>query len=161
MNLKKNDNIFLLKNYNIRNIDINFEIYKGELYFNLLNNFIHDCVTIFNQEIFSFKKNFIRTITNLLSGWFFYMYSKYDFTGDYFFPNNYHDNEYLKKTIRDYCSIDTNLKNNFNKLIEVLIEKVNINYKNILKNIEDYNNKNINYNVTVNKIIIEKIKIKN
>jgi hypothetical protein len=160
MNVKKNDNIFLLKNYNTRKVDINFEVYKGELYFNLLNSFINDCVTIFNQEIFSFKKNYIRTITNLLSGWFFYMYSKYDFTGDYFFPNNYQDNEYLKKTIRDYCSINLNFKNNFNTLIELLIKKVNVNYKNILKKLEDYKNTNIVYHINISKIIIEKIKNK-
>ena len=51
------DNKYLLyPKYKDTNYDINKEIYRGELYCNLLKKFSKSCLTNLNEQIFNFKK---------------------------------------------------------------------------------------------------------
>ena len=100
------DNKYLLyPKYKDTDYDINKEIYRGELYCNLLKKFSKSCLTNLNEQIFSHKKSSYRTITNLLSSWFFTLYQYYDFKDDPFYPTNYNYMDIIKKTIEDYSSI--------------------------------------------------------
>lgn len=147
-------NKFISKKFKDTNININFEIYRGILYFKLLDGFIKLCVDNFNTAIFSLKKPYYRTLTNLLSGWFFYMYSKYDFSNDSFFPSNYYDKTYIISTIKDYASTDSTIVN-FNDKINNILCGIDILYKHILIKIKIFNN--TNYILNLNKYHYEKI----
>ena len=61
MNQIINEDIILL--YPVNNLtyqyDIYKEIYRGELYCELLKNFINICLKNFNENVFSHKKNSI------------------------------------------------------------------------------------------------------
>jgi hypothetical protein len=110
------------------------ELYKGKLFSCLIKFFTNDCIEIFGNHIFSIKKSYSRTITNLLSSWIFSLYIDYDFSSDYFFPTNYHKTKSLEDTLRDFCKYDskivnidykiskvvTNLKNNYKYQLELL-----------------------------------------
>ena len=65
------------------------ELYRGKVYAFILKSFIFNCTENLGTKIFCIKKSYPRTITNLLSSWFFTLYSTYDFSEDPFFPNNY------------------------------------------------------------------------
>ena len=99
------------------------EIYKGKLYCNIIRYFITECIKTFGTKIFSIKKSYQRTITNILSSWMFSLYSTYDFSEDFFFPNNYHNTSILYIILSDLCKYDhtiTNketIKRNYNFLI--------------------------------------------
>ena len=103
-----NNNSFELfyNDNNNTNIDLNKEIYRGELYCNLLKNFTKSCLNNLNEEVFSHKKNYTRTITNLLASWFFTLYQHCDFKLDQFFPSDYkNNNDIIKRILIDYCSL--------------------------------------------------------
>ncbi len=123
----------LYKNIDYGEININKELYRGELYCELLKNFTKSCLNNFDEVIFSHKKNYTRTITNMLASWFFTLYQTNDFSFDAFFPHNYHNNDIIIRTLTDYCSIhnivniDTKIKNIINNLYssyELLLEKL-------------------------------------
>ena len=46
------------------------ELYRGKIYANILKSFIYSCINNLGTKIFSIKKSYPRTITNLLSSWF-------------------------------------------------------------------------------------------
>ena len=134
------------------------EIYKGKLYCNIIRFFITECVKTFGIKIFSIKKSYQRTITNILSSWMFSLYSKYDFSEDYFFPNNYNDTSILKTILSDLCKYDTMITNK-DILIDSILNKLVIYYKNQLDilikyNLSDLYNNN-KYNFKINKTIHE------
>jgi len=60
---------------NKKNVDPILELYRGKIYCNILNNFIFVCTKHLGKEIFSIKKSYQRTLTNLLSSWMFNLYS--------------------------------------------------------------------------------------
>lgn len=142
----------MLKKYKDRNIEFNYkinknneilspilEIYRGKMYLIIVNNFIHNCINIFDKEIFSFKKSYNRTLTNLLSSWLFDLYSKYDFKNDPFFPSNFKNTEVIKNVLEDYTK--NKFENNENK-IQTIIDKLIANYKLSLNNLNSYKNSN-------------------
>ena len=55
------------------------ELNKGKLYLIFSSFFIKDCINNLGTNIFSQKKSLIRTLTNLLSSWIFYLYTNYDY----------------------------------------------------------------------------------
>jgi hypothetical protein len=129
-------------------IDVNKEIYRGELYCILLKNFTKSCLNNLNETVFSHKKNYTRTITNLLASWFFTLYQTCDFTFDDFFPSNYKNNDdIIRRILIDYCSLHKidNLDNKINNIISDLY----ISYQNILDKLLEYNN--INNNISIYK----------
>ena len=126
-----NNNLFELfykddtnSNININiNIDINKEIYRGELYCILLKSFTKSCLNNLNESVFSHKKVYTRTITNLLASWFFTLYQNCDFSVDDFFPSDYkNSNNIIKRILIDYCSLHKidDLDNKINNIISDL-----------------------------------------
>lgn len=115
-------------------INLDKELFRGELYCHLLKQFTKSCLQNLNEKIFSHKKNYTRTITNLLASWFFTLYQEYDFSFDEFFPSNYKNNdELIKKILKDYCSLDDvidldikiyNIINDLYKCYEDTLEKL-------------------------------------
>ena len=133
------------------------ELYRGKIYAFLLKSFMYNCIETLGTKIFSMKKSYPRTITNLLSSWFFTLYSNYNFEGDAFFPNNFYNTESLKETLLDFSKYDPNLTDVENKIDRILKELVEV-YKKSLINLEDYKNssyfKNFqgNYKITIEEI---------
>lgn len=99
------------------------ELYRGKVYSNILRFFINTCLIILNKNIFSVKKTYSRTLTNLLSSWLFTLYSNYDFSDDPFLPSNYEDVTYLKNTLLDFCKYDESIENKENK-IDIITKKL-------------------------------------
>lgn len=124
-NDKSTHMIFKNKNKDIsETIEPILELYKGKLFSCLVKFFTNDCINTFGYHIFSIKKTYSRTITNLLSSWIFSLYVDYDFSSDYFFPTNYHNTKVLEDTLKDMCKHDSKIIN-----IDYKINKVIINLK--------------------------------
>lgn len=129
-------------------ISINLELFRGELYCDLLKQFTKSCLTNLNDEVFSHKKNYHRTITNLLASWFFTMYIEYDFSNDAFFPSNYltHD-KIIIRTLKDY----TSLHNIYNVDVKInnIVNDLHVSYNLVLYKLLNY--KQINHEITITK----------
>ena len=153
------NNIFSYKEQKSNNLEPLLEIYKGKLYSYLVKIFINDCVETLGTNIFSIKKSFSRTITNILSSWIFSLYIDYDFSGDYFFPSNYDNVKLLDTILTDLCKYDNNIINPKDKINSILTKLKN-NYQSHLTLYENYrtsnyfkNNKD-KYNIDKSDIII-------
>ncbi len=137
-------------------VDPLLELFKGKLFSYLIKNFTSDCINNFGTHIFSVKKSFSRTLTNILSGWMFSLYINYDFSSDYFFPTNYSDTSSLENTLRDLCKYDNKIINPEDKIKKVVTCLKN-NYKNMLVMLSDYKNsynyKNNKQNYRIKKIM--------
>ena len=137
------------------------ELYKGKLYLIFSSFFIKDCINNLGTTIFSQKKSLIRTLTNLLSSWIFYLYINYDYNEDYSLPNNYTNIESLKTTLYDLCKYDINISNISDK-INKIIDNLKNNYNKMLYMLKKYKISNIylkslnNYEITKKNIIINK-----
>ena len=106
------------------------ELYKGKLFSCLIKMFTNDCINHFGTQIFSIKKSFSRTLTNLLSSWMFSLYVTYDFSGDYFLPTNYNETSSLESTLRDFCKYDSKIVNTNDKIAKVITNlKANFKYQ--------------------------------
>jgi hypothetical protein len=160
MNNEEYKMIFKFKNqYN--NIKPNpiLELYKGKLYIYIIKSFINSCVKTFGKEIFSKKKSYSRTLTNILSSWIFSLYITYDYSEDYFFPSNYDNTDLLEEILKDYIKYDTTITDTDNKITNVLsnLKKV---YGLQLKLLDIYKKSNYyfinkhNYKITKNELII-------
>ncbi len=148
----KTDNYEFIYNKTIENNDINLskELYRGDLYCELLKNFTKSCLSNFNESVFSHKKNYTRTITNLLAGWLFTCYQNYDFKDDPFFPSNYKNNEtILIKILEDYSSL-----HNINNIDEKISNVIKDLYKNYAILLEKLNLFNKNEKFCINKTIV-------
>ena len=132
-------------------INIEKELFRGELYCYLLKQFTKSCLQNLNEKVFSHKKNYTRTITNLLASWFFTLYQEYDFSFDEFFPSNYMNNdEIIKRILVDYCSLDN--IDDLDSKIENIINDLYKCYESILDKLTKYTNKtNEDNNITVYK----------
>jgi hypothetical protein len=128
-----NFELYYKADYN-KEINIEKELFRGELYCYLLKQFTKSCLQNLNEKVFSHKKNYTRTITNLLASWFFTLYQECDFSFDDFFPSNYmNSNEIIKRILVDYCSLDKiddldskieNIINDLYKCYESILEKL-------------------------------------
>jgi len=83
------------------------ELYRGKVYATILKSFIYNSITNLGTKIFSVKKSYPRTLTNLLSSWFFTLYSDYDFKDDPFFPSNFSNTDSLRETLNDFTKYDS------------------------------------------------------
>jgi hypothetical protein len=145
------DNLHLLyPKYNNVNHNINTEIFRGKLYCSLLKDFSKSCLLHLNEKIFSHKKTTNRTLTNLLSSWFFTLYQYSDFNEDSFFPSNYTHFETLEQTLEDYCSIYP-MEDNKDK-IKLIISDLTDNYNKLLIELKSYII--INTNISIIKKIV-------
>ena len=130
--------IFDLKNVQkCEQIEPILELYKGKLYSCLNKLFINDCINIFGIHIFSIKKSYYRTLTNILASWIFSLYIDYDFSNDYFFPSNYTNTISLENILYDLCKYDDKIIN-IKEKINYLINNLKINYKNQLDLLLNY-----------------------
>lgn len=133
------------------------ELYRGKIYSFILKSFISTCITNLNSNIFSIKKSYPRTITNLLSSWFFTLYVDYDFQSDPFFPSNIDNTESLKETLNDFCKYDTSIQNTSSKINNIL-KDLKKSYIDAMKNLDDYKKSDFyaknNNNFTITKELI-------
>lgn len=113
------------------------ELYRGKLYSNILKNFIYNCTYNLGTKIFSIKKLYPRTITNLLSSWFFSLYSEYDFKDDPFFPSNFNNINYLKETLYNFTKYDKTINNKEN-YINIILQKLKNDYNISLQLLKGY-----------------------
>jgi len=143
------------KNKETNLVDPMLELYKGKLFSFLIKNFTNDCIDNLGTHIFSIKKSFNRTLINILSSWMFSLYVNYDFSADYFFPTNYSNTDYLENTLNDLCKYDDKIINHEDK-IKRIITNLKINYKNLLKILDEYKN-SYNYKNNKNNYRIKKI----
>jgi len=151
-------NKIIFKNTNI--IDPILELYRGKIYCQIIKMFIYLVTENLGTEIFSIKKSYPRTLTNLLSSWMFILYAFETNNNDPFFPDNFDNIESLKITLLDFCKYDNNIKNN-NEIIDNIIKEFLKFIKNQINILDKYkispfylNSKN-NFNVS-KKIIIQK-----
>lgn len=158
MEIYKKENIkFSYSKFVFNELNPILELYRGKIYANILKSFIYNCTTNLGTKIFSIKKSYPRTITNLLSSWFFTLYSNYDFSEDPFFPNNYENIEPLKNTLLDFIKYDNTIIDS-NQKINTILENLKNEYSNSLEVLEDYKNSNYylfkknNFSISVKKI---------
>jgi hypothetical protein len=130
-------------------INVDKELFRGELYCYLLKQFTKSCLVNLNEKVFSHKKNYTRTITNLLASWFFTLYQECDYSFDEFFPLNYMNNdEIIKRILKDYCSLDK--IDDLDIKIDNIINDLYKSYENILEKLKNYVTKDYN-NITIYK----------
>jgi len=106
-------------------VDLILELYRGKLFCHIIKEFINEATKILGTKIFSIKKSFPRTLTNLLSSWMFNLYASENFNPglDPFLPNNFSETETLKDTLKDLVKYDESIINS-EELIEVLLSKL-------------------------------------
>jgi len=122
-----------------KDTSIVLELYRGKLFCHIIKDFINKATVLFGTKIFSVKKSFPRTLTNLLSSWMFTLYAseKFDPTFDPFLPNNYTEIQSLINTLNDLVKYDENIKNP-----ETLINLLTIH---IIKTYEEQHKLLLNY----------------
>jgi hypothetical protein len=129
------------------------DIYRGKCYTGILKSFIYFSIKTFGTEIFSIKKSYPRTLTNILSSWLFSLYSDYDYKDDPFLPSNYNNMKILHIIFSDFVKHDTKIEN-INEKINIVLNELKKSYKYNLDllngyKIGDYFLKNKNkYNIT-------------
>ena len=157
---KTDENIILkVKDIKCKKLEPILELYKGKLFSYLIKLFISDCINEFGKHIFTIKKSYNRTLTNLFSSWIFSLYINYDFSGDFFLPSNYENTDSLEYTLNDLCKYDKNIKNPKERINKV-ITKLKTNYKQQLNMLGNYENSSLFLN-NCNKYKIKKTKILN
>jgi hypothetical protein len=134
--------IFATNQKSQKNVEPLIELYKGKLFSCLIKMFTNDCIGQFGTHIFSIKKSYSRTLTNLLSCWIFSLYINYDFSGDYFLPNNYSDTKSLENILRDFCKYDTKIIK-INEKINKVTENLKTNYNHQLELLNSYSKSEI------------------
>jgi hypothetical protein len=152
------NNKIIFKNKNI--IDPIMELYRGKIYCHIIKIFIHLVTQSLGIEIFSIKKSYPRTLTNLLSSWMFTLYAFNTNNNDPFFPDNFDNLEPLRLTLLDFCKYE-NLDKNYEEIINnILVEFID--YLNIQLDILSkykispfYLNSKDNYQIT-KKLIVQK-----
>ena len=115
------------------------DIYRGKCYTSILKSFIYFSIKTFGTEIFSVKKSYPRTLTNILSSWLFSLYSDYDYKDDPFLPSNYENMKILRVIFSDLAKHNTKIKNVDNKKNFVLNE-LKKSYKYNLSLLQGYKN---------------------
>ena len=113
------------------------EIYRGIKYDDLLKSFIFDTNSNLGKEIFNQKKNYIRTLTNIIASWMFSLYSDYDFSLDEFFPSNCTNINNLKNTLINFTKFNKNITNNY-QLVDKIINRLVKLYNETLVELEEY-----------------------
>ena len=159
VDINKNINFFSTQITNSDNAEISpiLELYRGKVYANILKSFIYNCTNNLGTKIFSIKKSYPRTLTNLLSSWIFTLYSTYDFSGDPFFPNNYTNVDSLIETLNDFAKYDDIIISKEDK-IKMILDNLVKDYKNAIDILESYKKsayyleKKNNYEITKNLI---------
>ena len=156
-----NDNIEL--EYNCpseKPLDLIIELYRGKIFCYIIKEFITDATNLLGVKIFSIKKSFHRTLTNLLSSWMFNLYASENFKPniDPFLPNNFDEVNSLRLILKDLVKYDdslintnTNIEIVLNKLIKLFQEQLVV--LNAYKKSQYYSDNKNKYTVTMKEII--------
>jgi hypothetical protein len=142
---------------NKENYDINIELFRGKIYCEILNYFILITTESLGKQIFSVKKTYQKTLTNLLSSWMFNLYLLYGLTKDNFFPDSFQDTTILKNTMINFCKYDIKIINIEEKIDEILSKFV-IFINNKIAHLNNYK-KSQTYKKVKNKYCLKKNKI--
>lgn len=112
-------------------VDPILELYRGKLYCQIIKVFINLAITNLGTEIFSVKKSYPRTLTNILSSWMFTLYAfesnNKSAQCDVFFPDNFENTNILKKILLDYCKHDIsidNIEEKVNTILQSFVEYI-------------------------------------
>jgi len=143
-----------------KHVNIVLELYRGKLFSNILNDFIFESIKLLGTKIFSIKKPYKRTITNLISSWMFTLYASENFKPqlDPFLPNNFNEVNSLRLILQDLVKYDETIINP-NELIENLLLKLQTNFKEQLilltkyKNSDYYKNNKNKYSISKKEIL--------
>ena len=143
-----------------KNINVVLELYRGKLFSNILNDFILEATKLLGTKIFSIKKPYKRTITNLISSWMFTLYASDNFNPllDPFLPNNFNEVNSLRLILQDLVKYDETI-NKPNELIENLLLKLQTNFNeqlillNKYKKSDYYQNNKNKYSIYKKEII--------
>ena len=103
-------------------IDPILELYRGKIYCQIIKMFIHIVTQNLGTAIFSVKKSFPRTLTNLLSSWMFTLYAFESNDNDPFFPDFFQNSEPLKITLLDFCKYEDKDKD-YNVIVDMIISE--------------------------------------
>lgn len=155
-----NENLeFEYTSHKIEDPNVLLELYRGKVFCFIIKEFINLSTNIFGTKIFSIKKSFPRTLTNLLSSWMFTLYASENFDSnlDPFLPNNYNETDSLIHILNDLVKYDNTLKN-IDQLIETLITSLKKLFTDQHKLLNNYKKSNF-YNESKNKFSIYKKKI--
>jgi len=111
--------VFKTKN----NIDPIMELYRGKIYCQIIKIFIHIITEELGTKIFSVKKSYPRTLTNLLSSWMFTLYAFGTNNNDPFFPDSFTNTLSLKITLLDFCKHNKDQSLDYDKIIDDVLIK--------------------------------------
>jgi hypothetical protein len=141
-----------------KDINVILELYRGKLFCHFLNEIINLFVNKFGTKIFSIKKSFKRTITNLISSWMFSLYASENFKADIdpFFPNNFKEINSMSETLEDLVKYD-----NFQdpeKLINEVLSKLVKSFEEQFVKLQNYKISKL-YKINKNKYTITKKEI--
>ena len=137
------------------------ELYRAILYEDLLKKFNNDCISLLDKNIFNQKKNYIRTLTNLLSSWLFTLYSFQKKEDDIFFPSDYDHFDMIKETLLNFSKFDTKILHKESKISKIL-KNLGDNYLNLITKLEDYkksdefNKVKHDYKINFDEIILDR-----
>jgi hypothetical protein len=134
------------------------ELYRGKIYCNIIKYFIIITTKYLDSKIFSVKKSYPRTLTNILSSWIFTLYAFNKSRKDPFFPDDCENIIILKRTLLDFCKYDSNIINSeeivdniLNQFIDFYIKQLE--YVDIYKKSSFYLNNLNNYEIYKKNII--------
>lgn len=127
MEKKLISNEFFTCYYSPVDFEINpyLEIKRAELLLKILNKFIQTLTHKLGMEVFSIKKNYIRTLTNMFSSWLFVQYSREDCLKDPILPSGNITDNTLKITLMDMMKYDFSIQesdreNMANEILDLL-----------------------------------------
>ena len=127
--INESNNYFECKYKNIfcSEINPNIEILRSESLFKILSDFIQIVTNRLGIEIFSIKKNYIRTLTNIFSSWLFVQYSRNDCDKDPIIPSGEINYDTLKITLIDMMKYDSKIDiANRNLIADSIINELNL-----------------------------------
>lgn len=134
-------------------IDPILELYRGKIYCQIIKMFIQIVTQNLGTVIFSVKKSFPRTLTNLLSSWMFTLYAFESNNNDPFFPDFFQNSQPLKITLLDFCKYDETDRD-YNNIVDKIINEfieflgIQIDILNKYKTSPFYLNSKDNYHIT-------------
>jgi phosphorylated CTD-interacting factor 1 len=135
MNENQNKLIINIKN----EIDPILELYRGKIYCQIIKMFINLTTNILGTEIFSIKKSYSRTLTNLLSSWMFTLYAFQTNINDPFFPDLTSPNiNPLKITLLDFYKYSKIKQLNIENIIDEIINQFILYFKSEIEVLNKY-----------------------
>ena len=98
------------------------ELYRCKLFLQIQNIFVNKMVYKLGKDIFSLKKNYVRTLVNLFSSWIFVQYSRTNKIDIELFPTENLSCENIETTLNDFLKINKKLSSTerTNKIKETL-----------------------------------------